>query len=131
METIISMYLSMNNKGLYDFDYKNNSLFVYYINPYEYDVSIELDNNVILDLDIDSKPVAFEFLNASNLFKLDKSYVKNLVGISIQADISEETISLKVQLIAIIHNKTQIFDVNRVTANLNNIPTVETEFVFV
>ena len=125
------MYLSMNNKGLYDFDYKNNSLFVYYTNPYEYDVSIELDNNVILDLDIDSKPVAFEFLNASNLFKLDKSYVKNLVGISIQADISEETISLKVQLIAIIHNKTQIFDVNRVTANLNNIPTVETEFVFV
>ena len=121
----------MNNKGLYDFDYKNNSLFVYCSDPYEYEVSLELDNNVILDLDIASKPVAFEFLNASNLFKLDKSYFKNLLGISIQADISEETISLKVQLIAIIHNKTQIFDVNRVTANLNNIPAVETELVTV
>lgn len=42
----------------------------YCINPYEYDVSLELDN--IWDFDMNGKPVAFEFLNASKLFNLYK-----------------------------------------------------------
>lgn len=117
------------NEVKYDYDYKNDSLFIYCIEPYEYDVSLELDNNVILDLDIDCKPVAFEFLNASKVFKLDKSYFKNLVKICIQSDITEESIGLKVQLDVLVHNKTQVFDVNRITSNLNNIPVMETMLV--
>ena len=54
---------------------------------------------MILDLDINGKPVAFEFLNASKVFHLDKSYFKNLVKISIQSLIDEESIKLNVQLI--------------------------------
>lgn len=117
----------MTNKVVYDYDYQNDSLFIYCVNPYEYDVSLELDNNVILDVDTTGKPVAFEFLNASQVFKVDKSYFKNMVKISIQTGITEEIISLKVQLVMLVHNKNQIFDVNRVTSNLNNIPAMETE----
>ena len=62
---------------VYDYDYKNDSLFIYCEEPYEYDVSLELDNNVILDLDTTGKPVAFEFLNASKVFKINKSYFKS------------------------------------------------------
>ena len=89
-----------NNRVEYDYDYNGDSLFIYCVNPYEYDVSLELDNDVVLDLDICGKPVAFEFLNASKVFGLDKSYFKNLV-----------------------------FDVNRITSNLNNVPEMETELV--
>ena len=117
------------NEVKYDYDYKNDSLFIFCIEPYEYDVSLELDNNVILDLDVGGKPVAFEFLNASEVFKLDKSYFKDLVKICIQSDITEQSISLNVQLDVLIHNKTQVFDVNRIASNLNNIPAVETMLV--
>ena len=117
------------NEVVYDYDYKNDSLFIYCKEPYEYEGSLELDNNVILDLDIEGKPVAFEFLNASKEFKLDKSYFKNLVHIGIQAEITEEKIALNVELKVIIHNKDQVFDVNRVTSNLNNIPAMETVLV--
>ena len=117
------------NKVKYDYDYKNDSLFIYCIEPYEYEVSLELDNNVILDLDVESKPVEFEFLNASEVFKLDKVYFKNLVKICIQSDITEEAIGLKVRLNILVHNKTQVFDVNRITSNLNNIPAMETMLV--
>ena len=120
-----------NNQVEYDYDYKGDSLFIYCINPYEYEVSLELDNDVILDLDVDGKPVAFEFLNASKVFGLDKSYFKNLVKISIQSKITADTIGLKVQLIALIHNKNQAFDVNRITSNLNNVPAMETMLVTV
>ena len=117
----------MNNEVVYDYDIKGDSLFIYCVDSYEYEVSLELDNDVILDLDTNGKPVAFEFLNASKVFNLNKSYFNNLVKISIQADITEKSISLNVELIVPVHNKNQVFDVNRITSNLNNIPAIETE----
>lgn len=118
----------MNNQVVYDYDYDyvGDSLFIYCIDSYEYDVSLELDNDVILDFDINGKPVAFEFLNASKIFNLDKSYFKNLVKINIQSNITEDLISLKVQLLVLVHNKNQVFDINRITSNLSNIPVMET-----
>lgn len=116
-----------NNQVVYDYDHKGDSLFIHCVNPYEYDVSLELDNGVILDFDIDGKPVAFEFLNASKVFNLDKSFFKNLVKISIQSSITEEAICLKVQLMVLIHNKNHVFDINRITSNLNNISVIETD----
>lgn len=112
---------------VYDYDYKNDSLFIYCEEPYEYDVSLELDNNVILDLDTTGKPVAFEFLNASQVFKINKSYFKSLVNINIQTEITQDIINLTVKLIVPVHNKNQVFDVNRVISNLNNIPAMESE----
>jgi uncharacterized protein YuzE len=117
------------NEVKYDYDCKNDSLFIYCTEPYEYEVSLELDNNVILDLDTDGKPVAFEFLNASKVFKLDKGYFKNLVKICIQSDITEEAINLKVRLDVLVHNKTQLFEVNRIATNLTNVPAIETMLV--
>ena len=119
-----------NNQVEYDYDYKGDSLlFVYCVDSYEYDVSLELDNDVILDLDVDGKPVAFEFLNASKVFKLDKAYFKNLLSIGIQSKITVDAINLNVRLTALIHNKNHLFDVNRITSNLNNIPVMETVLV--
>ena len=119
------------NEVVYDYDYKNDSLFIYCVSPYEYDVSVELDYNVILDVDTNGIPVAFEFLNASKVFNLDKPYFKKLAHIGIQAGITEESISLKVQLVVPVHNRNHVFDVNRVTSNLNNIPAIETELATV
>lgn len=65
-----------NNRVEYDYDYTGDSLFIYCVNPYKYNVSLELDNDVVLDLDVCGKPVAFEFLNASKVFGLDKTYSK-------------------------------------------------------
>ncbi|WP_459538147.1 DUF2283 domain-containing protein [Methanobrevibacter sp.] len=102
---------------------------MYCVEDYEYEVSLELDNDVILDIDKEGKPVAFEFLNASKIFSLDKSYFKNLSKIIIQSNITEEAINLKVQLTVPVHNKTQIFGMNRITTNLNGIPAIESELV--
>ena len=116
-----------SNQVVYDYDYSGDSLFIYCVDSYEYDVSLELDNDVILDLDVDGKPVAFEFLNASKLFKLNKNYLNDLKKINIQSPITEETITLNVKLTVPVHNKNQIFDINRVTSNIDNIPVMETE----
>ena len=119
----------IKNKVTYDYDIQGDSLFIYSVDDYEYEVSLELDNDVILDLDINGRPVAFEFLNASKVFNLDKNYFNDLLKISIQSSITKDAVNLSVQLAVPIHNKTQLFDLSRITSNLNNIPVLETELV--
>ena len=109
----------MNNKVVYDYDRQGDSLFIYCVDDYEYEISLELDNDVILDIDKEGKPVAFEFLNASKIFNLDKSHFNNLTKITIQSIITEDPV----------HNKTQTFGMNRITTNLNGIPAIESELV--
>ena len=117
----------MNNKVVYDYDRQGDSLFIYCVDDYEYEVSLELDNDVILDIDKEGKPVAFEFLNASKIFNLDKSHFNNLTKITIQSIITVEAINLKVKLAVPVHNKTQTFGMNRITTNLNGIPKFKSQ----
>ena len=120
----------MNNKVVYDYDCQGDSLFIYCVDDYEYEVSLELDNDVILDIDKEGKPVAFEFLNVSKIFNLDKNHFNNLNKITIQSIITEEAINLKVQLLVPVHNKTQTFGMNRITTNLNGIPAIESDWLW-
>lgn len=119
----------MVNELGYDYDFKNDSLFIYRVEPYDYDVSQFLDNNSILDLNINGKPVAFEFLNASDIFKLDKEYFSDLTNINILVFITPQTISVKVKLTVVIHGDELMFDTNRIITNMDNLPILETELV--
>ena len=40
------------NNVVYDYDYQKDSLFIHCVDSHDYEVSLELDNDVILDLDI-------------------------------------------------------------------------------
>ena len=113
----------------FDYDRQGDSLFIYSVEEYEYEVSLELDNDVILDIDKDGNPVAFEFLNASKLFHLEKSYFKNLIKITVKSTVTDESIKLTAELVVPVHNKTEIFDINRITSNLTGIPETESELV--
>ena len=86
----------MSREVVYDYDSKGDSLFIYCVEDYEYEVSFELDNDIILDIDSEGQPVAFEFLNASKIFNLDKGFFKNLAKISIRLIVTEKKIDLKV-----------------------------------
>lgn len=121
----------METKVTYDYDIQGDSLFIYCVEKYEYDVSLELDNDVILDIDKQGIPVAFEFLNASKLFHLEKNLLNNIIKIHVKSTITPESISLNVELVVPIHNKTQIFNINRITSNLTGIPALDTELVTV
>lgn len=112
----------------FDYDRQNDSLFVYRNIDYEYNVSLELDENIILDFDKDGVPVAFEFLNATNLFNMKKTDFNNLVRLKIKIDINEDQITVSIQINVAIHNKQINHNINRVASNLQNIPMNSSEF---
>ena len=56
----------------FDYDEKYDSLFIFCEDDYEYETSLELGSDIILDFSEEGVPVAFELFNVSNLFNVKK-----------------------------------------------------------
>lgn len=115
----------------YKYDMEVDALFINIKKDYEYDTSIELDNDVIMDFDKNGFPVALEVLNASSVLKTPKYSLNNINTIKMNVDINEKSIGLKVVLGLTIHNKNQIQSISTFTSNDTGIPNIETELATV
>ncbi len=111
------------------YDMEVDALFINVKRDYNYDTSIELDNDVILDFDINGIPVALEILNASHVLKTPKYGLNNIHTIKMHVEIDEKSICLKAGLGVNIHNKELIQSVNSFTSNDTGIPCIEAEMV--
>lgn len=111
------------------YDVEVDALFINVKRDYKYDTSIELDNDVILDFDINGVPVALEILNASNVLKTPKYSLNNIHTIKMHVEIDEKSIGLKASLGVNIHNKELMQSVNSFTSNDTGIPCIEAEMV--
>ena len=109
------------------YDHSCDVLGIRIIDNYEYETSVELSNDVILDFDINNVPVALEILNASKVLKVPKYALNNIPMIQMNVDVDEKSISLKACFGVIIHNKEQIHSVDSFTSNDTGIPNIVTE----
>jgi uncharacterized protein YuzE len=73
----------------YQYDMDVDGLFIYVSKDYNYDTSIELDNDVILDFDEAGTPVALEILNASRVLKVPKYALNGIKEIKMTIKVNE------------------------------------------
>ena len=64
-----------------DYDPLGDSLFVWSQKDYQYDYSFVIDEDIVIDMDENGLPVAFEFLNASYWFEITKAALRSISGI--------------------------------------------------
>lgn len=111
----------------YQYDMDVDGLFIYVSQDFQYDTSIELDNDVILDFDESGIPVALEILNASRVLKVPKYALNGIEEIKMSIKVNEKSISLKAGFGVILHNREQIQLVDTFTSNDIGIPALETK----
>jgi uncharacterized protein YuzE len=108
---------------VFDYDLENDSLFFKYKGK-KYKTSTRIDN-IILDLGVDGSPVGAEILNASKMFKVPKSAIKNLKNFYAEISISKESIEMKFTISVVVRNhKTEKFATSH-SINDVNIPSVQ------
>ncbi len=87
---------------------------------YEYKESVELEEGIILDFDKNDVPVALEILDASKIFDVpDKQYLSNRGPVRMSICITDELISLEVEVKVVIHNSRDIKTMD--SSAINNI----------
>jgi uncharacterized protein YuzE len=99
---------------------------------YKYKESLELEEGIILDFDEDNFPVALEILDASKILKIpDKQYLNNRKSVKMNICITDEIISLEVEVGVIIHHKNDIKILDSSAINDIKAPAMKTELASV
>jgi len=88
--------MTITNSIEWEYDINGDSMFINEMEPYEYKESIEITDDIILDLDVNNKVVALEILDVSEVFGIEKKYIEQYLE-SIEADIitTDKLISIK------------------------------------
>ena len=112
-----------------NYDRECDALMLYYVEDYDYDYSLELTDDVIIDFDCDGLPRAFEFLNASKLFGFDKSSLMNIKKINITIKVTSKLFELSTLIVVVICNKT--VSNSLLESHVNNVDLPELNLAFV
>ncbi len=91
----------MNGDSSLDWSYDTecDALFIHRVDDYEYEESIEMRCDVLMDFDTLLNPSAFEFLNASKIFKSNNGDLCEIEKIKVHVSINEDLIKLFVDVI--------------------------------
>ena len=104
-----------------------DALFINMVEQYDYEKSIELANNVILDFDHNGKTVALEILDASKVFNVSKTSLRNIGPISMKVMIDEKLICIELSIGVFIHKKEIHKSLNHSTSNSINAISMDIE----
>ncbi|MBR5502990.1 MAG: DUF2283 domain-containing protein [Methanobrevibacter sp.] len=115
----------------YDYDEKNDSLFIYSTDKYEYEFSLNSSRDVLVDIDKKGVPVAFEFLNASKTFEIKKQDFSNLNKIFINSSIRENLIKIHIQLVFTLLDNPINVGIDRIIDNVSNLPNNDYELALI
>lgn len=113
--------MKVDNCLTWTYDAETDSLFIYRNEKYDYETSLELNADVILDLDDKGMPSAFEFLNASKLFKVNDSSLNSIKDINVSVSITDKLIELNTEL-TVLQEKFVKKDLFNMAANNYSIP---------
>lgn len=110
-------------KGIYDYDYENDVLFVH-VKGIKSEDAIDYDP-FIIDLDEQKRIVGVEILGVSKLFNLPKLFFKNVIKGKFKANIRDKNITISIDMISktrnLIREKSVIFQREK-DAFVKNVP---------
>lgn len=112
----------------YRYDYTYDVLAIKVTRPFEYDKTVEMDEGVLLDFDVDNIPVSLEILDASKRLNVPKYSLKNLIDFKMSVSVDDKSICICANFKLMLHNKEQSPILESFTSNYSNIPSMETEF---
>ena len=90
--------MSGDNSLSWSYDHECDALFIHRIDEYEYEETIEMTCEVLMDFDTLLNPSAFEFLNASKIFKSNNGDLCDIEKIEVHVSINEDLIKLYVDI---------------------------------
>ena len=104
----------MKNKEMfevkYEYDADADAIFIKKQIDYKYNISVELNNNVIMDFDKNNQPVALEILNASKVLNVGKFSLKRINSVDLTIVVNKDLICVNGNIVVEVHNKeTELF----------------------
>ncbi|SFL52015.1 Uncharacterized protein YuzE [Methanobrevibacter olleyae] len=113
----------------YKYDSSADVLAVKVKRDFSYHETIEMDEGILLDFDVNNVPISLEVLDASKRFNVPKYSLHNLFSFNMNVCVNDDCIKIDVTIGVSIHNKQKDSVLSSLINNYANIPNMETELV--
>ncbi|MDL2246156.1 DUF2283 domain-containing protein [Methanobrevibacter sp. OttesenSCG-928-K11] len=112
-----------NVKISQEYDYEYDIFDIDVEKDYKYDISVKLDEGLILDFDKNNVPVSLEIMDASKITNIDKKHLKN-ADVEVHILIKDNIIAVIIKFTYSIHIKSIDVSIEKDVINKYNIPEI-------
>ena len=119
----------MNNNSFeldYNYDSSCDVLVVKVKRDFTYAKTVEMDEGVLLDFDINNVPISLEILDASKIFKVPKCSLNNPSSFNMKVCVNEDSIKIDVRMRLLNEYHHENTKLDSLVNNYANIPSMET-----
>ena len=112
---------------IYRYDSSSDTLGIKVTRNFEYDETIEMDDGILLDFDVDNVPVSLEILDASKRFDLDNGSLKNIICLKADICVDKKTILINATIGVLIDDVENKQIIQSYASNYAKIPEISTQ----
>lgn len=125
--------MSENNMQelIYKYDGHADILGVKVNRKFHYGETVEMDEGILLDFDVNKVPVSFEILDASRMFNLPRDSFENVVFFKMEVCVEEKSISLNAVVCVLLNDIENTQNIASFTSNINNLPNMDVKLALV
>lgn len=110
----------------YSYDASFDILVVKVKRDFTYAKTVEMDEGVLLDFDINNLPISLEILDASKIFKVPKGSLNNPSSFNMKVCVNEDSIKIDVRMRLLNEYHHENTKLDSLVNNYANIPSMET-----
>lgn len=127
------MTMSENNTQelIYKYDGHTDILGVKVNRKFHYGETVEMDEGILLDFDVNKVPVSLENLDASRMFNLPRDSFENVVFFKMEVCVEEKSISLNAVVCVLLNDIENTQNIASFTSNINNLPNMDVKLALV
>lgn len=124
--------LKENNNSyevVYRYDTDSDILGIKVNRDFEYDETIEMDDGILLDFDIDNIPTALEIHDASKRLDVPPESLNNILFLKVNISVDVDSIRIHALFGLLIKDIENEYPIHSITSNFSHIPEIEAQLV--
>ena len=126
------MKLKENNNSyevIYRYDIDSDILGIKVNRDFQYDETIEMDEGILLDFDIDNIPTALEIHDASKRLNVPPESLNNILFLNVNISVDVNSICINALFGLLIKNIENECPIHSITSNFSHIPEIEAQLI--
>ncbi|MBQ6098520.1 MAG: DUF2283 domain-containing protein [Methanobrevibacter sp.] len=116
---------------IYKYDSFSDVLGIKVNHEFQYGETVEMDDGILLDFDLNNVPVSLEVSDASKRFNLPKKSFDDIVFFKMDVCVEEKSISLNAVFCVLVDNIESTQNMESFASNINHIPNMVVKLALV
>ena len=115
--------------AVYKYDLVSDILGIKVNRDFQYDETVEMDDGLLLDFDVDNIPTALEMHDASKRLNVPPESLNNILFLKMNISVDVNSITINAIFGLLIKNIENEYPIHSITSNFTHIPEIEAELI--